>query len=64
MTAANVGRNPSFLAFFRSASLKDKRIQFEAYFFAPFLVIFERCATLLMGIQWREHSGAARTGGA
>jgi hypothetical protein len=50
------------LAFFRSASSKDEGTQFGAYFFVPFLAIFVRCATLLMGMQWWELSGAARTG--
>jgi hypothetical protein len=57
MISTESDKNPSFLAFFRSASSKAKGIQPKAYFFAPFFAILDRCATHLMGMQWRGARG-------
>jgi hypothetical protein len=37
--------------------LKDEGIQSRVCFFIPFLAMFDRWATLLMGMQWRGARG-------
>jgi hypothetical protein len=60
--STEAGRNLSCLAFFRSPSLKEEGIQPKACFFVPFFAIFDRCATLLMGMQKRGTRGLREKG--
>jgi hypothetical protein len=62
MISAEAGTNPSFLAFFRSASSKEEEIQPKACFFVPFFAILDQCTTLLMGMQWRGTRGLREKG--
>jgi hypothetical protein len=42
--------------------LKEEGIQPKACFFVPFFAIFDRCATLLMGMQKRGTRGLREKG--
>jgi hypothetical protein len=57
MISVDSDSNPSFLAFFRSASSKAEGIHSKACFFAPFFAILDWYATRLMGMQWRGTRG-------
>jgi hypothetical protein len=60
MIDADLGRRPSFLDFFRSDSSNVEGTHLVAVLLLPFLVIFSRCATFLMGIHKRRTRGAER----
>jgi hypothetical protein len=49
----DLGRRPSFIAFFRSDSSNDEGTHLVAALLLPFFVIFSLCATFLMGIHKR-----------
>jgi hypothetical protein len=53
MISADADKNPYFFTFFRSASSRAEAVQPKACFLVPFLAILDRCATHLMGMQWR-----------
>jgi hypothetical protein len=53
MTSTDAGRNPPS---WPSSDLYHRKKK-ESCFFVPFFAILDRCATLLMGMQWQGTRG-------